>query len=104
MPDGRSYDAKITGRDPVTDIAVLKIPANNLPSANIAETAILKFSACFPDSVVGFIADNDKCDVRFVKYYIDFIKNNPLIAIVLIQLGRLAVGVSKGRWRVDDGR
>jgi len=43
-------------------------------AANIAETAILKVRACFPDSVVGFIADSEKADVRFVKYYIDFIK------------------------------
>ena len=38
LPDGQSYDAKIAGRDPVTDIAVLKIPAMNLPSADIVET------------------------------------------------------------------
>ncbi|MEL7335951.1 MAG: restriction endonuclease subunit S [Planctomycetota bacterium] len=36
--------------------------------ANIAETAILTFPACFPDSVVGFIADESKCDVRFIEY------------------------------------
>ena len=43
-------------------------------AANIAETAILGINACFPDSVVGFIAHPDECDVRFVKYYIDTIK------------------------------
>ena len=43
-------------------------------AANIAETAILKIKACFPDSVVGFVADPEKADVRYVKYYIDFIK------------------------------
>ncbi len=32
----------------------------------------------------------------------DFIKNNPLIAIVLIQLGRLAVGISKGIKKIDS--
>jgi type I restriction enzyme S subunit len=37
-------------------------------AANIAETAILMFPACFPDSVVGFIADESKCDVRFIEY------------------------------------
>jgi type I restriction enzyme S subunit len=41
---------------------------------NTAETAILSFPACFPDSVVGFIADPEKADVRFVKYYLDTIK------------------------------
>ena len=37
--------------------------------ANIAETAILfAYPACFPDSVVGFVADESKCDVRFIEY------------------------------------
>jgi type I restriction enzyme S subunit len=43
-------------------------------AANIAETAILKIRACFPDSIVGFVADPEKADVRFIKYYIDTIK------------------------------
>jgi type I restriction enzyme, S subunit len=43
-------------------------------AANIAETAILKIQACFPDSIVGFVADPDKADVKFVKYYIDTLK------------------------------
>jgi len=43
-------------------------------AANIAETAILGIEGCFPDSIVGFIADPEKSDVRFVKYYIDTIK------------------------------
>ena len=37
-------------------------------AANIAETAILTYPACFPDSVVGFVGDESKCDVRFVEY------------------------------------
>jgi type I restriction enzyme S subunit len=43
-------------------------------AANIAETAILGIPGCFPDSVVGFIPDPDKADVRFIKYYVDTIK------------------------------
>jgi type I restriction enzyme S subunit len=43
-------------------------------AANIAETAILGIEGCFPDSVVGFVADPEKVDVRFIKYYIDIIK------------------------------
>ena len=46
-------------------------PANTLAitiAANIAETAILTYPSCFPDSVVGFIADESKCDVRFIEY------------------------------------
>ncbi len=37
-------------------------------AANIADTAILAFDACFPDSVIGFRADNQKADARFLKY------------------------------------
>lgn len=40
-------------------------------AANIADTAILGIDACFPDSVIGFVADKDKSDVRFVKYFFD---------------------------------
>jgi type I restriction enzyme, S subunit len=43
-------------------------------AANIAETAILGLEACFPDSVVGFVANEEKSDVRFIKYYIDTMK------------------------------
>jgi type I restriction enzyme S subunit len=43
-------------------------------AANIAETAILGIPGCFPDSVVGFVPDPDKADVRFIKYYIDILK------------------------------
>ena len=40
-------------------------------AANIADTAILGFDACFPDSVIGFIPDNKKADARFIKYLFD---------------------------------
>ena len=43
-------------------------------AANIAETAILTFPACFPDSIVGFIPDKDKVSAEFIKYSIDSIK------------------------------
>lgn len=43
-------------------------------AANIAETAILGVRGCFPDSVVGFTPDREKCDVRFIKYFTDTIK------------------------------
>lgn len=43
-------------------------------AANIAETAILGIEACFPDSVIGFVADESESDVRFVKYKLDVVK------------------------------
>ncbi|MGI8859999.1 MAG: restriction endonuclease subunit S [Rubrobacteraceae bacterium] len=38
-------------------------------AANIAETALLGFDACFPDSVVGFLPESDHCSVAFVEYF-----------------------------------
>lgn len=43
-------------------------------AANIAETAILGIPGCFPDSIVGFVAEPAKADVHFIKYFIDTLK------------------------------
>jgi type I restriction enzyme, S subunit len=43
-------------------------------AANIAESAVLAISAAFPDSVVGFIPDTTRADVRFVKYALDTLR------------------------------
>ncbi|MFL6261500.1 MAG: restriction endonuclease subunit S [Thermoanaerobaculia bacterium] len=43
-------------------------------AANIAETAILTYPACFPDSVVGFLSNPSLCDVRFVEYMFRFLR------------------------------
>lgn len=43
-------------------------------AANIAESAILGIEGCFPDSVVGFIPDPQKADVRFIKYFLEILK------------------------------
>jgi type I restriction enzyme S subunit len=43
-------------------------------AANIADTGILTFPACFPDSVLGFVADKEKCDVDFAEYLLQFYK------------------------------
>lgn len=40
--DGQAYDAELAGRDPTTDIAVLKIKAANLFAAQVAESKSLK--------------------------------------------------------------
>ena len=43
-------------------------------AANIADTALLAFPACFPDSIMGFIPKKDVSNVRFVKYCFDILK------------------------------
>ena len=40
-------------------------------AANIAESALLSFPACFPDSIVGFTPYEGVSDVRYVKYLLD---------------------------------
>lgn len=44
-------------------------------AANIAETGILSFPACFPDSVVGFIPATQSADVHFVEYSFRHLKS-----------------------------
>jgi len=43
-------------------------------AANIADTAILGFEACFPDSILGFIPFINLTDVRFIKYCFDILQ------------------------------
>ena len=40
-------------------------------AANIAQTAILTFDACFPDSVVGFVP-NDSVSAIYMHYWFGF--------------------------------
>jgi type I restriction enzyme S subunit len=42
-------------------------------AANIAKSGILAFDACFPDSVVGFIAE-DSATVEFVRAWLSFVQ------------------------------
>ena len=44
-------------------------------AANIADTAILGYPACFPDSVVGFVADPNNSLPEFIKWSIDVIRD-----------------------------
>lgn len=64
-------------------------------AANIAETGILQFEACFPDSVVGFVADADKTTEVFVEYFIRTVRVDleafaPGVAQKNINLGTLS--------------
>ena len=44
-------------------------------AANIADTAILAYPACFPDSIVGLVADPKKSLPEFIKWSIDVISD-----------------------------
>jgi len=43
-------------------------------AANIAETGILDFDACFPDSVIGVVANPKEADVGYVEYLLQSFK------------------------------
>lgn len=43
-------------------------------AANIADTAVLKFPACFPDSIIGFTAKDGMACTAYVKYCLDTYK------------------------------
>lgn len=43
-------------------------------AANIAETGILGFDACFPDSVIGVVTNPNEADVGFVEYLLQSFK------------------------------
>ncbi len=42
--------------------------------ANVAETAILNFDACFPDSVIGIVTDPKKANNEYVEYLLQTFK------------------------------
>lgn len=43
-------------------------------AANIAETGLLGFEACFPDSIIGFVANPEFAITEYVYYYLNSIK------------------------------
>lgn len=61
-------------------------------AANIGDTAFLGFDACFPDSVVGIIANEEIALPEFINYYLMFCKSN---------LERLAPATAQKNINVD---
>jgi len=39
LPDGRTFDGKLIGADPATDLAVVQIPSGNLPVAQLGDSS-----------------------------------------------------------------
>jgi serine protease Do len=42
LKDGRTFDGKVLGEDPVTDVAAIKIDANNLPTLALGNSDVLQ--------------------------------------------------------------
>jgi type I restriction enzyme S subunit len=45
-------------------------------AANIADSAILGFDACFPDSIVGFLPTEPISDSRYFEFFIRTLKSH----------------------------
>ena len=45
-------------------------------AANIAETGILSYPACFPDSVVGFVCDDNPVITKFLEFFVRMERDN----------------------------
>jgi type I restriction enzyme S subunit len=48
--------------------------ANSIVGANVAETAILDFDSCFPDSVIGVVADDRFADNEYIEFLLQTFK------------------------------
>ena len=67
-------------------------------AANIADTAILTFPACFPDSILGFVADPKKCDVEFIEYMLQYYQKR----IQQHSIGSVQENINLGTFRNVD--
>lgn len=45
-------------------------------AANIAETGVLAFDACFPDSVIGLVLNPERASAGYVEYLLQSLKSN----------------------------
>ena len=45
-------------------------------AANIAETGVLAFDACFPDSVIGVVVDESKTTSKYLEYMLGSVRDN----------------------------
>ncbi len=61
-------------------------------AANIAETAILGFDACFPDSIIGLVANPQEADVGFIEYLLQSFK----VQIQLMGKGSAQANINLG--------
>jgi type I restriction enzyme, S subunit len=62
-------------------------------AANIAETAILNYPACFPDSIIGFIPHPEKVTAEYIKFSIDCLK----VSMQNISQGTTQDNLSQGK-------
>jgi serine protease Do len=49
LPDGRAFPGKLVGADPLTDLAVVKIDARDLPAARLGDSSKLEVGETVSD-------------------------------------------------------
>jgi type I restriction enzyme S subunit len=67
----QTYNAEGLAQSKLWDKPTLCI---TIAGENTASTAILTFPACFPDSIVGFVPDLGKANIKFVKHALDMMR------------------------------
>jgi serine protease Do len=88
LPDGRQFTGKVVGRDPKTDIAVVKIDADNLPVVPMADSQNVKVGDVVlaignPFGVgetvtSGIVSAKNRTDMG-IEHYEDFIQTDAAI-------------------------
>ncbi|HTQ50201.1 MAG TPA: DegQ family serine endoprotease [Candidatus Acidoferrales bacterium] len=88
LPDGREFTAKVVGRDPKTDVAVIKIDADNLPVVPMADSHNVKVGDVVlaignPFGVgqtvtEGIVSAKDRSNMG-IEHYEDFIQTDAAI-------------------------
>jgi serine protease Do len=88
LPDGREFTGKVVGRDPKTDLAVVKIDANNLPTVQMADSHNVKVGDVVlaignPFGVgetvtAGIVSARHRSDMG-IEHYEDFIQTDAAI-------------------------
>ena len=76
LTDGRELDAEIVGRDRLTDVAILKVDADDLPTIRIADSDNIKVG-----DIVGGQKGGQPIQARIVEIANDTVKldfNHPL--------------------------
>jgi type I restriction enzyme, S subunit len=66
-------------------------------AANIAETGILSFDSCFPDSMIGLVVDPKKADANFTYYALQFLKG----ALQLLGKGSAQDNINMGTFKTQ---
>ena len=119
LPNGRSYDAEMVGRDAATDLAVLKIDADGLPAAkmasvepNVGDWVMAMGNALAlkggPTVTLGIVSGLDRSIQTARGEFYDLIQTDAAVNVgnsggPLVNMGGEVVGVNQATLRQAEG-